>query len=126
LEKSDLGGLVLEKVIARILDLIDHSGLNDKQILKKLNISNTSTITDWRSGKSKSPSAQNIIKFSNFFNVSTDYILTGKEKYNVLTPDEIEWLNLYKKLSAGDEHFKDECIGFVKGYVKRGETVQKT
>lgn len=119
------GGCVLDPIIERILNLIDKSGLKDKQVLKKLEISNSSTITDWRSGKSKSPSAQNIIKFASFFKVSTDYLLTGKENFDNISEDEIEWLNLYKQLSQGDQQAKDECIGFVKGYIKRGELNNK-
>lgn len=119
------GGYFLDPIIKRILNLIDQSGLKDNQVLKKLEISNSSTITDWRSGKSKSPSAQNIIKFAAFFNVSTDYLLTGKEKFDNISEDEIEWLDLYKQLSQGDSQAKAECIGFVKGYIKRGELDNK-
>ncbi len=115
----------MDPIIKRILNLIDQSGLKDNQVLKKLEISNSSTITDWRSGKSKSPSAQNIIKFAAFFNVSTDYLLTGKEKFDNISEDEIEWLDLYKQLSQGDSQAKAECIGFVKGYIKRGELDNK-
>lgn len=126
LDVSDLGGgYFLDPIIKRILNLIDQSGLKDNQVLKKLEISNSSTITDWRSGKSKSPSAQNIIKFAAFFNVSTDYLLTGKEKFDNISEDEIEWLDLYKQLSQGDSQAKAECIGFVKGYIKRGELDNK-
>lgn len=126
MDVSDLGGgYFLDPIIKRILNLIDQSGLKDNQVLKKLEISNSSTITDWRSGKSKSPSAQNIIKFAAFFNVSTDYLLTGKEKFDNISEDEIEWLDLYKQLSQGDSQAKAECIGFVKGYIKRGELDNK-
>ncbi|MCM1221370.1 MAG: helix-turn-helix domain-containing protein [Lachnospiraceae bacterium] len=112
----------MDTVITRILNLIDKSNLNDKQILKELDISNSSIISDWRTGRSKSPTIQNIIKLSNFFGVSTDYLLTGKEKYYNLSDDEVEWLELYKQLSLNEQRFKDECIGFVKGYIKRGDT----
>ena len=108
-------------VIDRILELIDKSGLKDKEILKKMDISNLSIISDWRTGRSKSPTIQNVVKFAAFFGVSTDYLLTGKEEYNSLTKEELEWLELYKQLSLADEHIRDECIGFVKGYIKRGD-----
>lgn len=107
----------MEKVIDRILNLIDKCELNEKQILQELEISNSSTITDWRTGKSKSPSTKNIIKFANFFGVSTDYLLTGTINSDIITEEEKEWLDLYKQLSQIDSHSKDECIGFVKGYI---------
>lgn len=113
--------LFMEAVIERILNLIDKSELNETQILKKLEISNSSTITDWRKGKSKSPSIKNVIKFANFFGVSTDYLLTGNINFDVISKEEQEWLDLYKQLSqTADSHTKDECIGFVKGYIERG------
>lgn len=115
----------MEPVIARILELIDKSNLTDKQILKELDISNSSIISDWRTGRSKSPTIQNIIKLSNFFKVSTDYILTGKEKFDAISEDEREWLDLYKQLSHGDQKAKAECVGFVKGYIKRGDIDKK-
>ncbi len=110
----------MDAVIERILNLIDKSEFNETQILKKLEISNSSTITDWRKGKSKSPSIKNVIKFANFFDVSTDYLLTGNVNFDNITEEEKEWLNLYKQLSQTDSHIKDECIGFVKGYIERG------
>ena len=110
----------MDKTIQRILTLIDNSGLTDKQILKELDVSNTSTlITDWRTGRSKSPQIKHIIKLANFFHVTTDFLLIGIEKYDNLSSDEVDWLNLYKQLSSSDESIRNECIGFVKGYIAR-------
>lgn len=104
----------MDTVINRILSLVDKSELNEKQILQKLDISNSSTITDWRTGKSKSPSIKNVIKFADFFGVSTDYLLTGKINSDSITDEEREWLHLYNQLS---DHNKIECSGFIKGYI---------
>lgn len=106
----------MDPVIARILNLVDNSGITEKQILKELDISNASTITDWRTERSKTPSMKNIIKFANYFKVSTDFLLTGEEKHSELSGEEQEWLNLYRKLPS-DSAIKSECIGFVKGYI---------
>lgn len=79
----------MDDTILRILSLIDNSGLTDKQILKELDLSSTSTlITDWRRGKSKSPTIKHILKIAYFFNVSTDYLLTGKENHKDLSKEE--------------------------------------
>lgn len=110
----------MDETIQRILTLIDNSGLTDKQILKELDVSNTSTlITDWRTGRSKSPQIKHIIKLADFFQVTTDFLLVGVEKYDKLSSDEIAWLNLYKQLSSSDDNIRNECIGFVKGYIAR-------
>lgn len=111
----------MDSVISRILTLIDKSDLNEKQILTKLDISNSSTITDWRTGKSKSPSVKNVIKFADFFGVSTDFLLTGKINSDSITEDEKEWLALYNELSLCEPAIQNECIGFVKGYIERGK-----
>lgn len=96
-------------VVKRILDLIDKSDLNSTQILNELEISNPSTITDWRREKSKMPSVENVIKFANYFGVSTDYLLTGnKTDYfskndNNLSKDEQELLDGYRALSNDEQ-----------------------
>ena len=111
----------MDDTILRILSLIDNSGLTDKQILKELDLSSTSTlITDWRRGKSKSPTIKHILKIAYFFNVSTDYLLTGKENHKDLSKEEQEWLSLYDQL---DSHDKIECAGFIKGYIAKGKKI---
>lgn len=111
----------MDAVIERILSLVDKSELNEKQILQKLDISNSSTITDWKKGKSKSPSIKNVIKFADFFGVSTDFLLTGKINSDSITEKEKEWLSLYQDLSLCEPSVQAECIGFVKGYIERGK-----
>lgn len=112
----------MDSTITRILDLIDASGLKDKEILERLDVSSSSTlITDWRTGRSKSPQIKHITKLAELFGVSTDYLLTGQNKIINLSPDEQEWLDLYKQLSLDALEYKQECIGFVKGYITRGK-----
>lgn len=86
-------------MIERLLELMKKYNINAKQLTCELEISN-SAITDWKKGKSK-PSTDAIIKLSQFFNVSTDYLLLGKEKSPSaeLTADEHELLTYYKKLN---------------------------
>ncbi len=98
----------MEAVINRLLALIDQSGLTDKQILKELDLSpSSSIITDWRRKKSINPSSSTIIKFANFFHVSTDYLLTGKINCDTISDDEKEWLALYKELMPYDSNPKE-------------------
>ncbi|MCD7725880.1 MAG: helix-turn-helix domain-containing protein [Clostridiales bacterium] len=96
-----------------------------KILCKENNISVTSliqqlgmskgTITNWKKGVI--PNGETILKFANYFNVSTDYLLTGKHRNDDLSQEENDWLNLYRQLSLSDPDTKNECIGFVKGYI---------
>ena len=67
-------------MIERILKLIKESGITAKKLTDELELSN-SAITDWKKGKAR-PSTDAIIKIANYFNISTDYILTGKDFSN--------------------------------------------
>lgn len=105
----------MEETILRILSLIDASGLTDKQILKELDLSSTSTlITDWRRGKSKSPTIKHILKIANFFNVSTDFLLTGYVQPSDLCAEENELLKNYRSLP---DKMKERILGYVEGCV---------
>lgn len=108
----------MESVIRRLLALIDQSELNDKQILKELNFSpSSSMITDWRRKKSTNPSSETIIKFANFFHVSTDYLLTGKINCDTISDDEKEWLALYRELTSYDPTLVKECHRYIEGSI---------
>lgn len=76
------------------------------------------SVTSWKNGAI--PNGETLLKFANYFNVSTDYLLTGKEKYKDLNSSEEHWLDLYKQLSCCSLDIQNECIGFVKGYIARG------
>lgn len=103
----------MEDTIFRILSLIDNSGLTDKQILKELDLSSTSTlITDWRRGKSKSPTIKHIVKIAHFFNVSTDFLLTGCIQSSDLCNQEKELLNNYRSLP---DQTRERVLGYVEG-----------
>nr|WP_312577705.1 helix-turn-helix domain-containing protein [Sedimentibacter sp.] len=67
-------------MIERILKLIKERGITAKKLTDELELSN-SAITDWKKGKAR-PSTDAIIKIANYFNVSADYILTGKDFSN--------------------------------------------
>jgi len=91
----------------RIMALIEGSPYNAKQLLKELGLSN-STISDWKRGKGK-PSSDAVVKFAEFFGVTTDYILLGNEKREraenefpkpvLLSELEFEVIKAYRELS---------------------------
>lgn len=88
-------------MIERILYLMKINGVNAKQLTTELEIS-SSSITEWKKGKAK-PSTEAIIKLSNYFNVSCDYILNGKDFFEI---DELqkELLNLFDKMDINEKN----------------------
>lgn len=58
--------------------LRDEKGLKDADVVRKTGITK-STFSDWKSGRSK-PKNDKLQKIADFFNVSVDYLMTGREK----------------------------------------------
>ncbi len=111
----------MDFTVERIQELINMNNESAAPLMKKLGMSSTS-FSDWKRKKAK-PSTEAIIKIAKYFNVSTDYLLLENEIQDnnfLISKEEQEWLDLYKQLSHADSHIKDECIGFVKGYIERG------
>lgn len=67
----------MSPLLERVRALMAQSGINAKQLTTELGISNSS-FSDWRKGKG-SPSVDTIIKFSDYFHVSIDYLIRGEE-----------------------------------------------
>lgn len=84
------------------LRLLEEKGLNSNQVSKATGIS-TSTFTDWKKGRSN-PNQKNMLKIAEYFGVSLDYLMTGKEpefdKYGV------EETHLYSQIRNDAELFK--------------------
>ena len=70
------------------------------------------SVTSWKNGVV--PNGDTIIKLSNHFGVTTDYLLLGTKNNDMLSSDEKNWLSLFEQLP---EHDRIECIGFIKGYL---------
>jgi|GEM_PF-6942503 len=64
-------------VLDRILTLMSDRGVKAKELTSSTGI-NHGAISEWKSGRSK-PSAEAIIKLSEYFGVSTDFLLKGSE-----------------------------------------------
>lgn len=102
-------------VVDRIREEGEKYNLTIASIEKKLNISN-GTIRKWDVGV---PSSESLYRVSQLLNCSMEYLLTGIKETPQMTDEEFEWINLYKQLSCMEKSVKDECIGFVKGYIAR-------
>lgn len=73
----------------RIKNLRKSTGLTQQGLANKLNISDSSTISQWERGVN-SPYGRDLVKLSKVFNVSTDYILgirqeKKNQEYNMYT-----------------------------------------
>lgn len=99
---------------------------NLKKVCKQQGTSVTAIIKDigldgssgtwWKKGSS--PSGDILIKLSERLNVSTDYLLTGKESpKSDISEDEQELLNVYNQLS---ERSKGMAIGYMQGLIGSG------
>lgn len=60
-------------MVERILELMKEKGVTAPRLSQDLNLSN-SAVADWKRGKGK-PSADTIVKLSEYFEVSSDYLL---------------------------------------------------
>lgn len=94
----------------RIKDLRKGHGISQKKLAESIGVS-AGNVGEWELGRSK-PGADALISLSRYFNVSTDWLLTGMaadtqklEQTSVgidLSPDEIELIAKYRLLS--DRH----------------------
>lgn len=65
----------------RIVALCERENINISQMCSGAGITR-GTMTDFKMGRTKTLSTASIAKIAHFFNVSTDYLLTGEEKEN--------------------------------------------
>lgn len=78
-------------IVERIRELCKTNKISIKSLEKELNIGNGS-IAKWTKS---TPSVENILKISNRFKVSLDWLVTGKEEKD-LTQEEKKLLELYR------------------------------
>lgn len=91
----------------RIFDELKKQGKKD--LAQHIGLS-TSAVSDWKK-KGTNPAAENISAIADFLNISTDYLLMGKEKSSSkdkLSDDEQELIGYFKK-------FSDKSKGIVLG-----------
>lgn len=99
-------------MIDRIIKLIEENGITAKKLTSDLEIS-SSSVSDWKKGKGK-PSAEAIIKLANYFNVSTDYILLGKNKDSSIIPSDDSEKKVLSTFRLLNEDNQDIIIGKIK------------
>lgn len=104
--------IIINMISTRLKSLREDADLNQNELAKSLGVS-PSTIGMYEQNR-RTPDSEMILKLSDFFNVSTDYLLgksniknsqcsTSKKTEQHLTDDEKNILNLYKKLNDKDK-----------------------
>ena len=75
--------------------------LTNRELSNELGISH-SVISSYENNNSE-PTAKMIIKYADFFDVSTEWILKGTNTYSPLSENEIKILGLYRALNDTDK-----------------------
>lgn len=110
------------EIIERIYQLFDEKDKKAYELCNKLNI-RTSTMSTWKA-RTNDPPAKYMKTIADFFGVSLDYLMTGKDApvRKTTTPEEDQLLELYRALP---ENKKYEFVGELKGFLKAMEDKQK-
>ena len=87
-------------------DLRDKKGLSDYAVAKGSGVGR-STLSDWKTGK-HIPNMENIKRLADFFNVSIEYLMTGK------TPEK-----------TADQELKEKAAALYGLYEKATPEIQK-
>lgn len=120
----------MSTLLERLLSLKEQSGLNAKQLTSELGISNTS-FTDWGKGKG-SPSVDTLVKFSDRFHVSIDWLVRGEEPKGVTA--QVEFSNpadreLLDKVHSLTPELRDKLNAYIDGMLaampKSGEKEER-
>lgn len=98
--------------IDRILLLMEMANVTAADLSREISLTN-GVVTQWKARKSK-PSTDAIIKLAKFFNVSTDYLLTGTEKKPSLSQEDSDWLALLHELPPDE---RQSCFIYMQGFV---------
>ena len=103
-------------LLKRINKLMDRENIKPTQLAKVLNMS-TSTFTDWSKGKG-SPSLKAVMQFSEYFDVSIDYLVYGKEQaaavLEISNPEDKDLLDKFHQLPAD---LRLKTIGYIEGMI---------
>lgn len=78
-------------IVERIKNLCDNKNTSIKALEREIEISNGS-IRHWNE---KSPAVERVLRVANYFNVSVEWLLTGKES-NELSDEETKLLELFR------------------------------
>lgn len=88
------------EIVERIKNLCSSENITIKELERIIQISNGS-IRHWNE---KTPSVERVLLVANHFNVSLDWLVTGKESGN-LTPEEKLLVDYYRQADDRGKHY---------------------
>ncbi|MGE6629851.1 helix-turn-helix domain-containing protein [Bacillus sp. NPDC077027] len=112
----------MENMTGKILtELREKQGWSKSTVAKKLGLRAMSTYANWEYGLRK-PDGEMIVKIAELFGVTTDYILTGKEKSQVDTDfsTDPDLQIAFKAASDFSEEARRQTIDFI-NYIREKE-----
>lgn len=80
----------------QFMHLCERDGVSPTSLLKNLGMSKGS-LSNWREGKL--PTGEILVRFSEHFQVSLDYLVNGTDVIGALSEEDREWLDLIHSLS---------------------------
>lgn len=92
--------MIFVNIGERIINEAEKQGLNQKQLAAGIEVSETS-IGKWKV-KNQDIKFQNVVRASEFLNVSLDYLAYGTENTR-LSPIEKELIDFFRKLSPNEQ-----------------------
>lgn len=101
----------------QLLILCEKENIKPTTLLKELGMSKGS-LANWKDGKL--PSGDVLVRFSEHFNVSLDFLVHGRNESPILSIDDSDWLSLIHQLPHDAQlEFKGELKGYIKCLDKR-------
>ena len=109
----------MSDLLKRVYALMEKAEIKPTQLAKELGMS-TSTFSDWARGKG-SPSLKAVMQFSEYFNVSLDYLVYGKG-YEASSSSVLEFSNsedeeLLKKFHLLPPELRQKAVGYIEGMI---------
>jgi transcriptional regulator with XRE-family HTH domain len=107
-----------QSIYERIELLIKNKGITKKSFCEQLKIS-TGNFGDWKRGKS-TPGTHKLIEIAAYFDVSLDWLLTGKERYAQTVNEQSSpyFFELMGQLNCQDEVLSEREKDFIKEYIE--------
>ena len=88
----------------RIKEIRESKGISQRELARRLKLKQSS-VSNYESGN-REPSLEILVKIANILEVSTDYLLTGKEKEIRLSKKEYQFfMELFKLIKSNSDTF---------------------
>ena len=99
---------------SQLENLCKTKGIKPSNLVESLGMSK-GTMSNWKKGCT--PKADAVVRIAEYFGVTTDYLLIGKETSSIpISQEDQEWLSLIHQLPLKAQY---EFKGELKGYLKR-------